>query len=116
MSSSLLLDTDAWDICLDAQGHWALASDPYAIVQNVSCACLLFQGEAWFDTTKGVPYWNDVFGPAYPIALIRADIEAAAEAVDGVDSASLAITSITSRALTGQVQVQTAWGALYASI
>ena len=116
MAASLLLDTVAWDLCLDAKGNIALASDPYAIAQNVSCACRLFLGELYFDTTKGVPYWTDVFGAAYPLQLLRADLEAAALAVDGVNSAIVYIEAITERALTGQIQLQTEYGTLYARL
>ena len=116
MSASLLLDIEAWDLCLDAKGNWALAEDPYAILQNVSTACRLIQGELYYDTTKGVPYWSDVFSGAYPLELLKADLEDAASAVTGVDDATVYISSLTNRELTGQVQVSTAYGTLFASL
>jgi hypothetical protein len=116
MAASLLLDTVAWDLCLDAKGNIALASDPYAIAQNVATACRLFQGELYYDTTKGVPYWEDVYNGNYPVQLLKADLEAAALAVDGVTGATVYIGGITDRALVGQIQVQTAFGTLYASL
>lgn len=116
MAASLLLDVNAWDLCLDAKGNWALAEDPYAILQNVSTACRLFLGELYFDTTKGVPYFTDVFGGTYPLELLKTDLEDAANAVAGVNSSTVFITGLTGRALTGQVQVSTDFGTLFASL
>lgn len=116
MAASLLLDIVAWDLTLDAKGNWALADDPYAILQNVSTACRLIQGELYYDTTKGVPYWTDIFGGAYPLELLKADLEDAANAVDGVNGSTVYISAITNRQLTGQVQVSTAFGTLFASL
>ena len=116
MSASLLLDIVAWDLCLDARGNWALADDPYAIVQNVSCSCRLVQGEAVFDTTRGVPYFSDIFAGATPVALLKSDLEDAALLVDGVEAATVYVQTVTNRAVTGQVQITTAYGPLYASL
>jgi len=115
MSASLLLDTVAWDLALDAKGNWALASDPYAISQNVSTACRLIRGELYYDTTKGVPLWSDIFNNAYPVPLLKADMEEAALAVDGVNGAVVYVTDLTGRNLTGQIQLATDYGPQYAS-
>jgi len=116
VSASLLLDIVAWDVCLDARGNWALAEDPYAIVQNVSCSCRLVQGEAVFDTTRGVPYFSDIFTGPYPVDLLKSDLEDAALLVNGVEAATVYIQSIVNRQATGQVQVTTPYGPLYASL
>ena len=116
MAASLLLDVVEWDLCLDARGNWALAADPYAIVQNVACACRLIEGEAYYDTARGVPYFADVFGRPYAPQLIKADMEDMAEQIDGVQAATLYLTTLTARNLSGQVQVQTAYGPLTASV
>lgn len=116
MSASLLLDVEAWDLCLDAKGNWALTEDPYAILQNASTACRLFQGELYYDTLKGVPYWTEVFGGVYPLELLKSDLEDAANAVDGVNSSTVYIQGLTNRQLTGQVQVSTDYGTLFASL
>lgn len=114
MSASLLLDIVSWDLCLDAKGNWALASDPYAISQNVSCACRLIRGELYYDTSKGVPLWTDILNNAYPLPLFKADFQEAANAVDGVESSSVYIQELTDRSLIGQIQLSTAYGTLYA--
>lgn len=110
VASTLLLDTVAWDLCLDARGNWALAAPPYATVQSVASACQLFLGELYFDTSKGVPFYQDVFGAAYPLALLKSDLVAAAESVPGVLSATVFLDVANNREVTGQVQVETAAG------
>lgn len=116
MAASLLLDVVAWDLCLDARGNWALAADPYAVVQNVATACRLVQGEAYYDTTRGVPYFPDIFGGPYAPQLIKSDMEAMAGMVAGVEEATCYLSALTDRSLSGQVQVQTAYGPLTASV
>lgn len=36
MPTTLLLDKDTWDITLDDKGYLAVATDEYAIAQNVA--------------------------------------------------------------------------------
>ena len=103
---TLLLRPDKWDLVLDANGNIALAAEPYAITQDVASAVRLFAGEAWFDTTQGVPYLTQILGKRPPLALIRARIEAAARTVPLVVKATCVIASVNNRALTGQIQVK----------
>lgn len=114
--NTLLLDVVAWDLCLDARGNMALAQDPYAIVQSVASACRLFLGELLYDTTRGVPYWPDVFQNNYPLPLIKDDLVAAALTVPGVLAAAVYLDDVTERTVTGQVQVQTSYGTLLVSL
>lgn len=116
MASTLLLDVVAWDMCLDARGNWALAAPPYATIQSVASACKLFLGELYFDTTKGVPYFTDVLGVPYPLALLKSDLVAAALTVPGVLSAVVFLDAVSDRRVTGQVQVETALGLLLVGI
>lgn len=110
VTSTLLLDIIAWDLALDARGNWALAAPPYATVQSVASACRLFLGELYFDTTKGVPYYQDVFGNPYPLGLLKSDLVQAALSVPGVLTATVFLDAIEGRNVTGQVQVTTAEG------
>ena len=112
MSATLLLDVEAWDLCLDAKGNWAVAAEPYAIVQSVASACKLFLGELFYDTSRGVPYYADVLGAPYPLALLKTDLVAAALTVPGVIAATVYLDAIVNRTVTGQVQVKTAHGTL----
>ncbi len=61
LTKSLLL-TDQWDITLDDTGSMAITANPYAVAQDVACACSTFLGEAWYDTSLGIPYYERILG------------------------------------------------------
>jgi hypothetical protein len=99
------LAAPGWDLTLDANGNLAIASPPYALAQDAASECRLFAGEAYYDTTRGVPYWGQVLGLAPPLALVRQYLVRAALLVPGVIGASVYFTAFTHRKLSGQVQV-----------
>jgi hypothetical protein len=103
--NTLLLEQTNWDLCLDAQGNIAMAADPYACAQDVASAVKLFLGELWFDTRKGIPYWDQILGHAPPMSLIRAQIVSAALTVPRVASARCIIAAFSARKISWQVQV-----------
>lgn len=111
---TLLLDRTTWDLCLDSAGNIAMASNPYAIAQDVASAIKLYQGELWYDTTQGVPYQSEILGNNPPIALLKARFIAAALTVPEVASADCFISSLTNRQLVGQVQVTSTGGVVAA--
>ena len=108
--NTILLDQSRWDIILDASGNIALATDPYAIAQDVASAVRTFLGECWFDTTVGIPYFDKILGQNPPIPLVQSLIEKAALTVPEVVKASATITSFEGRTLSGNVQVTTSSG------
>ena len=108
MASTLLLDTVAWDLVLDANNNIAVASEPYSLAQDAASAIKTFLGEVYWDTTVGVPYLTQIFGFNPPLALLKAQLVAAAETVPDVASAQVFITSISARGVSGQVQVTSA--------
>lgn len=55
-TTSLLLDTESWDIGLDDKGDIATTKNPYAIAQNVACAVSTFLGESYANPNIGVDY------------------------------------------------------------
>lgn len=110
MATTLLLDRDGWDLCLDAAGNWALATEPYAQAQDAASAVRVFQGEAYYDTTLGVPYFSDVLGRYQPTQIMRARAQQAALTVPGVTDAKAVLVTNPNRELTGQIQIQTASG------
>lgn len=112
---TLLLDRSTWDLVLDVSGNIAVASNPYALAQDAASAIKLFQGELWYDTTLGVPYWTQVLGKAPNYALIKAKFEAAALTVPQVVAARCYISGFNDRGLTGQVQVTDQAGLLTAA-
>lgn len=108
--NTLLLDSVAWDLVLDANGDIALATPPYSVAQDVASALRLFLGELWYDTTQGVPYWQQLLGQNASTAQIVAALNQAALTVPSVVSATTAITSTAGRTLSGQVQFTTSDG------
>lgn len=107
MASTMLLDLDGWDLCVDALGNWAIASEPYSQAQDVSSAARVFQGEAYYDVSLGVPYFTDVLGKYQPTQILRARIQLAALTVPGVVDATAVLGTSRSREMTGQIQFQT---------
>lgn len=108
---TLLLDRTNWDLVVDASGNIAVASDPYSQAQDAASAIKLFNGELYYDTTKGVPYWTDILGKAPPLNYMRAKFIAAALTVPGVTRARCFLASIVNRNVTGQVQITNKTGA-----
>ncbi|QPF81683.1 hypothetical protein IC762_17830 [Bradyrhizobium genosp. L] len=104
MSSTLLLDTVAWDLVLDADGNIAVASEPYSLAQDAASAIRTWFGEAYFDTTLGVR-WGNIFGKVPNYAFIKQQCQAAAVTVPDVASAKVFLTSAGGRGISGQVQV-----------
>ncbi len=107
---TLLLDTVTWDLTVDTAGNIAVASDPYSAAQDAASAIRTFLGEVFFDTTLGIPYFQQVLGDepgrgTPPLSLIKAYFNEAALTVPGVVSSATFITSWTARALRGQVQI-----------
>lgn len=108
---TLLLDISAWDLVIDAAGNIAAASDPYSQSQDAASAIKLFQGELYYDTTKGVPYFSEILGLGPPISLMRSRFAAAAMTVPGVTAARTVISQVVDRAASGQVQITNETGA-----
>ena len=67
----------------------AVCDDPYAIQQDVATACRLIKGELWYDTTKGIPYFDTILGHKPAASYLSAALSAAALTVPGVLSASV---------------------------
>jgi hypothetical protein len=108
--STLLLDTVAWDLVLDSNGNIALAAPPYAMAQDVASALMTFLGECWYNTSLGVPYWQQLLGFSPSKTQWETALNAAAMTVPGVVSAATIITGFADRHLSGQVQFTTSDG------
>ena len=103
--TTLYLSPATWDLCVDANGNIAVASGPYALAQDVASAVRCFLGELYYDTTQGVPYWQEILGKYPPLSLVKAKIEAAALTVPNVVSATCYIASFTNRTIKGQITI-----------
>lgn len=102
---TLLLDTQAWDLLVDASGNIAVASDPYSQAQDAASAIKTFRGEAYYDVDLGLTYWPDILGKAPPLSLVKAEMVAAALLVPGVAAAKCVVTRFRDRHLEGQVLI-----------
>jgi hypothetical protein len=108
--SSLLLDTVNWDLCVDANGNIAVASNPYAYAQDASCAMRLFAGELYYDTTQGVPFFSQILGHWPAPNVLKAYMTQAALTATGVATAVMYFGSWTDRKVTGPVYVTSETG------
>ncbi len=106
MPATLLLDRATNDLCIDALGNIAVATEPYSIVQDAASACRVFYGEAWYDTSRGVPYFDQVFSGTTPLAVLRERLAAEAKRVPGVAGATVSLAPIGGRKLAGQVELR----------
>ncbi|MBZ9683198.1 hypothetical protein LB531_21305 [Mesorhizobium sp. CO1-1-2] len=112
---TLLLTTDTWDLMVDPSGNIAVADPSYSLAQDAASAIRLFQGELYYDTTQGIPYFEQILGQAPALSLMKAYFNRAALTVPGVVSAQTFIQSWTDRTVTGQVQVKDAAGNISAA-
>lgn len=104
MFDTLLLDRTQWDLVIDSSGNIAMASPPYALAQDVASAVRLFLGELYYNTTNGIPYFEDVLGQLPPLSLVTGYIERAALTVPGVVTARCIISALNNREIVGEVQ------------
>lgn len=103
----MYLDPVQWDLVLDTNGNIAIASDPYSQAQDAASAMRTFDGEVFYDTTLGVPYFPNILGALPPITYLKAQFVAAALTVPGVTGAVVFFSSFINRILGGQVQITT---------
>lgn len=108
MASTLLLDTVAWDMVLDANGNIAVATEPYSLAQDAASAIKTFLGECYWDTTIGLPYLTSILGKNPSVPLLKQQFVNAALSVPDVASAACFIVALSSRVISGQIQVKSA--------
>lgn len=105
MADTLLLDIDTWDLTLDVAGNIAVAEAPYALAQDAASAIRTFSGEVYFNTTLGIPYFQQILGQTPPLSLMKYYFNQAALTVPNVASAVCFFTGWTDRKVSGQVQI-----------
>lgn len=110
MGNTLLLDRQNWDLCVDANGNIAMATEPYSMVQDVASACRLFTGEKWYGGDGGIPYFRDILGQFRPVTVLKEHLRRQALTVPGVLSATVYLTEAKNRSLGGQIQITTETG------
>jgi hypothetical protein len=103
--NTILLNPSNWDMLIDSNGNIAMAQEPYANAQDVASALKLFAGELYYDTSKGVPYFESILGQVVPPQFIMSEFEAVALTVPNIVSAKALIEVGKDRATVGTVQV-----------
>ncbi len=95
-----------WDLTLDASGNIAVATGRYAIAQDVASAVRTFQGEVWYDTAFGVPYWQQILGYLPSLQFMKSQFIAVGMTVPNVASIACFLTGPgPDRAVGGQLQI-----------
>ena len=100
---TLYLNPSTWDLELTADGDIAYAKAPYSTAQCVANAIRLFEGELYYDTEQGVPYFDEVLGRPHSFALFKHRMEEAANRVSGVKDVEVSIHNQNGRGLSGAV-------------
>ena len=103
--TTLALDDANWDLTVDDGMNIAVASGGQDIAQDVASAVKLFQGELWYDTTQGAPWFENVLGQNYSLRVLQELVNSAALSVPGVVQARTTIDSVTDRGITGRVEI-----------
>jgi len=106
MASTLLLNPQSWDLLVDGSRNIAVAAQPYSLAQDAGSAIKLFQGEDYYNTTRGVPYWSQILGHWPTLRVMKSLWVTAAETVPDVISAECFISDFIDRRIIGQVQVE----------
>jgi len=104
---TLLLDLTNWDLLTDAAGNIAFAEAPYEFAQDVASALRTFLGEVWYDTSLGIPYFQQILGDTPPVTVFQEYMQGAAMTVPGVVSAECTIQAFQDRRVSGQVTFTT---------
>ena len=103
--NTIFLHPEKWDLMLDIEGNIAFAKDPYAKAQDVASAVKLFKGELYYDTRKGIPYFDETLGKKQSFALYQYRLQQAALTVPSVKSAKSTVSSGENRQLIGNITV-----------
>ncbi|TCJ96129.1 hypothetical protein EV694_1680 [Volucribacter psittacicida] len=101
--NTIFLHPENWDLTLTEDGDIALAKDLYAKAQDVASAIKLFKGELYYNTEKGIPYFDETLGKKQSFSLYQYRLEKAALTVPEIISASAKIISGDNRKLIGSI-------------
>lgn len=102
---TIFLNPTTWDLDVDASGGIAIASGPYAVAQSVANQCMLWRGEAPYNTGDGIPYEQSALGQRPAQATLAAWYQQEALRVPEVAAATPVLNYDQARGVTGQIQV-----------
>ena len=102
--NTLLLDPADWDLLADGSNNIAMASNPYSIAQDSASQIMTYSGEVYYNTTLGLPYFNEVLGYNPPPSLMKTLFVQAALLTPETVQARVFLTEV-NRVVGGQVQI-----------
>jgi hypothetical protein len=98
--------SSSWDLQLDGSNNIDVQQGSAAIAQDVASAIQTYQGEVWFDTTQGIPYFAKVLDQSFSPSFFALLYNNAALTVPNVAAVQTAFNSLgPSRTLTGTIEV-----------
>jgi len=102
----------AGDIYLGSRSGVAIVTGADEVAQGIRTKLRLFLGEWFLDTTKGVPYFEEIFSGVYDHARIESVLRAQIRSQSGVTEITSFSTSFdrAGRALTVNFEVDTIYG------
>ncbi|WP_432785025.1 hypothetical protein AAEX37_01946 [Oligella sp. MSHR50489EDL] len=101
---TLFLLPNIWDLCLDASGNIAVATDTYQQAQDIASACRVITKDMYFNQRGGIPYLVEILGKgSYPLALYRHHLERESLKIKGVQSVSVDLTLSEDRVVKGAI-------------
>ena len=104
-------DGSGWDLVIDASGNLAINTGGIAIAQDVASAVRTFRGECWYDTTLGIPYYQQILGYRVSLQFVKQALAQAGMITPNVASIAVYLTGPhPGRYIGGQLQITTANG------
>lgn len=104
---TLYLDPDTWDLELDDTGNIRVATESYAVAQNVASATRAFTNDMYFQLDRGVPHFETDISNPISTGVLTSRLNRCARAVDGVLTAETTITSFENRVIEGEIRLTT---------
>lgn len=97
--------TPEWDLQLDAMGNIATINGGLQTAQDVATSCRVWKGEVVYDTERGVPYKEEIFGQKPNLSLLQADYETEAKRIGGVASVEVVVDSFKDKKLVPDIRI-----------
>lgn len=72
-----------WELVITSTGNLQITTDDESIVQEVANQCQLFYGEAWFDRTQGILFFENIFVENINVKVVKNAFRTQALTVDG---------------------------------
>jgi hypothetical protein len=103
-------DGTGWDLVVE-NGTLKVNSGGIALAQDVASAVRTFRGECWYDSTLGVPYFQNILGLRVSLQFLKQALVTAGLVVPDVASIKCFLTGPGSgREIGGQLQITSSSG------